>query len=194
MEISHPGRTGVPGYFYGGPVQRGGQGLSLGRCGPYGSYAFGYLHTGKLPEHAAFILHNDVLPRYGEWGLEVKAVLTHNGKEYCGREHHPYDLYLELNDIKHRRTKVNSPRTNGFVELFNRPVLDEFFRPALRQTFYDSVEVLQKDLNEWLRHYTRSVPTRATATGRNGPSTRSPTSLKMSGRLLNYTRRLKNPL
>ena len=28
----------------------------------YGSYAFGYLHTGKLPEHAAAILHNEVLP------------------------------------------------------------------------------------------------------------------------------------
>ena len=29
----------------------------------YGGYAFGYLHTGKPPEHAAAVLHNDVLPQ-----------------------------------------------------------------------------------------------------------------------------------
>ena len=121
----------------------------------YGSYAFGYLHTGKLPEHSAFVLHNDVLPQYEEWGLEVKAVLTDNGREYCGREHHPYELYLALNDIEHRKTKVNSPKTNGFVERFNRTVLDEFFRPVLRRKFYGSIEALQKDLDEWLRHYNR---------------------------------------
>lgn len=119
----------------------------------FGSYAFGYLHTGKLPEHAAAIMHNDVLPQYEQWGLTVEAVLTDNGREFCGKEDHPYELYLALNDIEHRKTKVNSPRTNGFVERFNRTVLDEFFRPALRQKFYGTVEALQKDLDKWLKHY-----------------------------------------
>ena len=111
------------------------------------SYAFRYLHTGKLPEHAAAILHNDVLPQYEKWGLAVKAVLTDNGREYCGKEHHPYELYLALNDIRHPTTKVKSPQTNGFVERFNHTVLDEFFRPKMRTTYYESVENLQKDLN-----------------------------------------------
>ena len=82
---------------------------------------------GKLPEHAAAFLHNDVLPQNEKWGLAVKAVLTDNGREYCGKEHHPYELYLALNDIQHRTTKVKSPQTNRFVERFNRTVLDEFF-------------------------------------------------------------------
>ena len=34
----------------------------------YGSFAFGYLHTGKLPDHAALILHNDVVPFYQKHG------------------------------------------------------------------------------------------------------------------------------
>lgn len=38
---------------------------------------------------------------------------------------------MELNDIEHRTTKVANPRTNGFVERFNRTVLDAFFRTAL---------------------------------------------------------------
>ncbi len=49
----------------------------------YCSYGFGYLHTGKLPEHAAAVLHNDVLPIYREWNLPVEAILTDNGGEYC---------------------------------------------------------------------------------------------------------------
>ena len=92
-----------------------------------------YLHTGKLPEHAAAILHNDVIPRYEQSELTIDAILTDNSPEFKGREEsHPYELYLQLNDIKHRKTKVKSPQTNGFVERFKRTVLDEFFRPAFR--------------------------------------------------------------
>jgi transposase InsO family protein len=67
-------------------------------------------------------------------------------------------LYLALNDIEHRRTKVRRPQTNGFVERFNRTVLDEFFRIAFRQKLYESVEELQADLDAWLIHYNTERP------------------------------------
>lgn len=124
----------------------------------YGSYAFGYLHTGKLPEQAAAVLHNDVLPQYKKWGLEVKALLTDNGREYCGKDTHPYELYLALNDIQHRTTRVKRPQSNGFVERFNRTVLDEFFRPAFRTHLYTAIEPLQKDLDTWLKEYNYDRP------------------------------------
>ncbi len=60
----------------------------------YGSYGFGFLHTSKQPEAAVAVLHNDVLPFYAEYGLKVEAVLTDNGREFCGTESHPYELYL----------------------------------------------------------------------------------------------------
>jgi transposase InsO family protein len=124
----------------------------------YGSYAFGFLHVSKQPEAAVAVLHNDVLPFYAELDLPVQAVLTDNGREFCGTERHPYELYLALNDIEHRRTKVRSPRTNGFVERFHGPVLEEFFMPALRTKFYDSLGALQADLDAWLHHYNRERP------------------------------------
>lgn len=126
----------------------------------YGSYAFGFLHTGKKPECAEALLHNDVLPFYEEHGLKVGAVLTDNGREFCGTENHPFELYLALNDVSHRRTKVKSPQTNGFIERFNKTVLDEFFRIAFRETFYEGVEALQEDLDQWLLHYNRERPHR----------------------------------
>jgi len=73
---------------------------------------------------------------------------------------HPYQIFLEFNEIKHRRTKVAMPRTNGFVERFNRTVLDEFFRETFRNTFYGSVEELQQDLDQWLHYYNYQRPHR----------------------------------
>jgi transposase InsO family protein len=124
----------------------------------HGSYAFGFLHVSKQPEAAVAVLHNDVLPFYEKLGLPVGAVLTDNGREFCGTERHPYELYLALNDVEHRKTKVRSPRTNGFVERFNGTVLEEFFRPAMHARLYESVEALQADLDAWLTHHNRERP------------------------------------
>jgi transposase InsO family protein len=124
----------------------------------FGSYAFGFLHVSKQPEAAVAVLHNEVLPFYRDLDLPVGAVLTDNGRELCGTERHPYELYLALNDIEHRRTKVGTPRTNGFVERFNGTVLEEFFRPVLHQKLFESVEALQAELDAWLVHYNRGRP------------------------------------
>ena len=126
----------------------------------YGSYAFGFLHTGKKPECAATLLHNDVLPFCKEHGLTVSAILTDNGPEFCGTPNHPFELYLALNHIEHRRTKVRTPRTNGFVERFNKTVLDEFFRITFRENLYESIKSLQGVRDEWLLHYNRERPHR----------------------------------
>jgi transposase InsO family protein len=89
----------------------------------YGSYAFGFLHVSKQPEAAVAVLHNDVLTFYRKLDLPVPAILTDHGREFCGTERHPYELYLALNDIEHRKTRFGAPRTNGFVERFHQPVV-----------------------------------------------------------------------
>ncbi len=125
----------------------------------YGSYAFGYLHTGKLPDHAALVLYNDVLPFYKAKGIDVENILTDNGREYCGRTtHHHYEIFLALNNITHRRTRVATPQTNGFVERFNRSVQEEFLNIAKLKKEYKQLEELQTDLDEWLNYYNNERP------------------------------------
>jgi transposase InsO family protein len=124
----------------------------------FGSYAFGFLHVSKQPEAAVAVLHNDALPFYRKLDLPVGAVPTDNGREFCGTERHPYELYLALNDIEHRKTKIRTPRTNGFVERFNGTVLEEFFRPAMHAKLFASVEALQAELDAWLHHYNHERP------------------------------------
>jgi transposase InsO family protein len=124
----------------------------------YGSYAFAALHSTKQPEASAFVLHDQVLPFYAQQQLVVDALLTDNGREFCGTEAHPYELYLALNDIQHRRTPVRSPQTNGFVERFIRTAREEFFEVAFTRKFYESIEELQTDFEEWLHHYNHERP------------------------------------
>ena len=127
----------------------------------YGSVAFGKLYTSKRQETAADVLYDRVLPFYESHRLTIEAILTDNGTEYKGRPTiHMYEIFLELNDIEHRTTRVATPRTNGFVERFNRTVLDEFFRTAFRKKLYESVDALQKDLDAWLHQYNHERPHR----------------------------------
>lgn len=127
----------------------------------YGSFAFGKLYTSKRPETAVDILYDRVLPFYQEKNIPVEHILTDNGTEYKGRPMiHLYEIFLDFNDIKHRHTKVGNPRTNGFVERFNRTVLDEFFRSAFRKKLYESVASLQEDLDGWLHMYNFDRPHR----------------------------------
>ena len=158
VESSAPGELLSADTFFVGSLKGVGKVYLHAVVDTFGSYAFGFLHVSKQPEAAVAVLHNDVLPFYRNLDLPVGAILTDNGREFCGTERHPYELYLDLNGIEHRRTRVRTPRTNGFVERFNGTVLDEFFRVKMRETFYDTVEALQADLDTWLVHYNTERP------------------------------------
>jgi len=158
VESSRPGELLNQDTFYVGHLKGVGKVYLHAVVDTYSSYAFGFLHVSKQPEAAVAVLHNDVLPFYQERSIPVSAVLTDNGREFCGKDTHPYELYLELNDIQHRTSRVRRPQTNGFVERFNRTALDEFFRQAFRQNFYESVEELQGDLDRWLEHFNTERP------------------------------------
>jgi transposase InsO family protein len=97
------------------------------------SLAFAKVYTSKMPVTACDLLYERVLPFYEILNVEVGAILTDNGREFCGREEtHPYELLFSMEGIQHRTTRVRSPRTNGFVERMNRTLLDECFRVAGR--------------------------------------------------------------
>lgn len=161
VESNYPGQLLCQDTFYVGRLKGVGRIYLQAVVDTYGSFGFAKLYTSKRPETAVDALYDRVLPFYEEHGLAVEAILTDNGTEYKGRPMiHMYELYLELNDIEHRKTKVGNPRTNGFVERFNRTLLDEFFRSCFRKKLYESVQALQADLDEWLHHYNYERPHR----------------------------------
>jgi transposase InsO family protein len=107
-----------------------------------------------MPVTACELLYDRVLPFYEQLGVPVGAILTDNGREFCGKaEQHPYELLLAMEGIEHRTTRVRSPRTNGFVEHMNRTLLDECFRVSGRTTWYLELAEIQRDLDTFLTYY-----------------------------------------
>lgn len=158
VESSRPGELLSQDTFFVGTLKGVGRVYLHTVVDTYGSYAFGFLYTSKQPEAAVAVLYNDVLPFYKEHDILIEKILTDNGREFCGTDNHPYELYLQLNEIKHKHTRVARPQSNGFVERFHRTVLDEFFRLVFRTKFYETVESLQTDLDAWLLDYNTLRP------------------------------------
>ena len=140
----------------------------------FSRYAWGRLYTSKLPLTAVQVMNNDVLPFFDEHRVRVKTVLSDNGREFCGRpDRHPYELFLQLEDIEHRTTKVGRPQSNGFIERFHRTLLDEHLRVKGRTTWYETVEEMQQDLEAYLETYNRKRPHRGRAMEGRTPYIRS---------------------
>lgn len=154
IETSHPGYLGSQDTFYVGTLKGVGRVYQQTFVDTYSKVAFAKLYTTKTPITAADILNDKVLPYFIEQKLPMLRILTDRGTEYCGNvERHDYQLYLAINDIDHTKTKVKSPQTNGICERFHRTILDEFYRVIFRKKIYESVEMLQKDLDEWMEYY-----------------------------------------
>lgn len=58
-----------------------------------------------------------------------------------------------MNDTEYTKTKVQHPQTNGICERFHKTILQEFYQVAFWRKIYRSIDELQTDLDEWLRHY-----------------------------------------
>ena len=125
----------------------------------FSRYAWARLYTSKLPLTAVHLMNNDVLTTFEQQKARITTVLSDNGREFCGRkDRHPYELFLQLEEIEHRTTRVKRPQSNGFVERLHRTLLDEHFRVMGRKKWYETLEEMQIDLDAYLVHYNTKRP------------------------------------
>ena len=154
IETAHPGYLGSQDTFYVGTLKGVGRVYQQTFVDTYSKVAFAKLYTTKTPITSADILNDKVLPFFEQHQLPMLRILTDRGTEYCGKvEHHDYQLYLAINDIEHTKTKVQSPQTNGICERFHKTILQEFYQVTFRKKIYETIDALQKDLDEWLQYY-----------------------------------------
>jgi len=154
VEARRPGELLNQDTFYWGTLKGVGKVYVQVVVDVFCSLAFAKVYTSKMPITACDLLYERVLPFYQALGVEIAAVLTDNGREFCGKpESHPYELLLSLEGIEHRTTRIRSPQTHGFVERMNRTLLDECFRVEGRKTWYQEPAEIQRDLDRFLRYY-----------------------------------------
>jgi transposase InsO family protein len=154
VEATQPGELLNQDTFYWGTLKGVGKVYVQVVFDVFCSFAFAKVYTSKMPVTACDLLYDRVLPFYEALGVAIGAILTDNGREYCGRaDQHPFELLLAMHGIQHRTTQIRSPRTNGFVERMNRTLLDECFRVAGRTTWYLEPAEIQRDLDRFLEYY-----------------------------------------
>ncbi|MCK2182806.1 IS481 family transposase [Halomonas getboli] len=159
IEVHHTGELVAVDTFFVGRLKGVGKVYLQSVIDCFSRYAWGRLYTSKLPITAVHVLNNDVLPFFEAHNAKVRTVLSDNGREFCGRkDQHPYELFLQLEEIEHRTTKVRRPQSNGFVERLHRTLLDEHFRIQGRTKWYEAVEEMQQDLDDYLVIYNTKRP------------------------------------
>jgi transposase InsO family protein len=154
IETEHPGYLGSQDTYYVGTIKGVGRIYQQTFIDTYCKVAFVKLYDRRHALCAADMINDRVLPWFEEQGVRLLRVLTDRGTEYCGnREHHEYELYLDLEGIEHTRTKVRSPQTNGICERFHQTIQNEFYATAFRRKLYRSLDELQADVEVWVKHY-----------------------------------------
>jgi transposase InsO family protein len=154
IETEHPGYLGAQDTYYVGNIKGVGRIYQQTFIDTYSKVAFAKLYDRKNAITAADMLNDKVVPFFEEQQIPLLRILTDRGTEYCGKaEYHEYELYLQIENIEHSKTKVKSPQSNGICERFHRTIQDEFYAIAFRKKLYESLESLQKDLDQWIEEY-----------------------------------------
>lgn len=159
IEAPHTGSLVAVDTFFVGTLKGVGKVYLQTAIDCHSRYAWAQLHTSKLPITAVQLMHNEVIPTFEEAGAKIDVVLSDNGREFCGRaDTHPYELFLQLEEIEHRTTRVKRPQSNGIIERFHRTLLDEHLRVEGRKTWFETVGEMQAVLDKYLVHYNTERP------------------------------------
>ncbi len=89
---------------------------------------------------------NRALAWFADRGVMAQAVLTDNGSAYRSAD---FARACLAADVRHRRTRPYTPRTNGKVERFNRTLLEEWAYVRV----YRSERARTEALMRWLHLY-----------------------------------------
>ena len=160
IETEHPGYLVSQDTYYVGNIKGVGRIYQQTVIDTYTRVAFAKLYDRKHAITAADVLNDRVVPFFDEHQIPVLRMLTDRGTEYNGKLEygHDYQLYLTVENIDHSRIRARHPQSNGICERFHRTIQEEFYAIAFRKKLYNSIDDLQSDLDEWIRHYNEERP------------------------------------
>jgi transposase InsO family protein len=123
----------------------------------HSSYGTAVLAPARNGEMAAAALERLRKELSEEGVTKTDRVLTDNGTEFKGRPSHPFEAFCRRLGAQHRYTKVRHAWTNGKAERFIQTLKDAL-EGLLRQKYYQTIEDLQADLDQWLVWYNTERP------------------------------------
>jgi len=150
-----PGHIVALDVFYVGSLKGVGriyQTTGIDLCSRFG---WAELYTNKSQEATADFLENCLLPKFYHNHVDLESVLSDNGTEFTGSQ---FQGLLDDYEIQHRRIPKGKPIYNGYCERFQRTIFEEFYQKIFREKIFNSLESLQKELEQYLLYYNFKRP------------------------------------
>lgn len=113
-------------------------------------YGWAKLYLSKEETSSIDFVEECLLPKFFANGVNLESVLTDNGSEFTAQR---FQRMLNDYDIGHYRIPKGRPLLNGYCERFQRTIYEEFYQLIFRKKFFNSLEELQKDLDQYLTYY-----------------------------------------
>lgn len=159
IETEHPGYLVAQDTYYVATIKGVGRIYQQTLIDTYSRVAFAKLYTSKHAITSAEVLNDRVIPFFEQYEIPILRVLTDRGTEFNGRpENHEYELYLQLENIEHSKTKVRHPQSNGICQRLHRTMQDEFYAVTFRKKLYQDLPSLQSNLDEWMLYHNGERP------------------------------------
>jgi transposase InsO family protein len=153
LNTKYPGHIVGIDVFYAGTLKGIGRIYQFTAIDTFSSYAWAKIYIDKSALSACDFIRHIMNTSYN---IPVRSVLTDNGKEFTTHHKsnkHQFESILKQFQITHRLTHVRHPWTNGACERLNRTILEEFYQVAFRTKIYDSIEILNIDLDDFIKFY-----------------------------------------
>lgn len=109
--------------------------------------------------YSRMILHHELRMNMNEYDVQITLqramekypearprLISDNGSQFLSKD---FKEYLRECHLKHVRTSVNYPQSNGKIERFHRTIREE----AIRKQSYVSLEDARKQVDAYVRHY-----------------------------------------
>jgi hypothetical protein len=125
----------------------------------YSGLAFAKVYADKKAMAAADILSTRVVPFFNRLGVPIEQIFTRNTKEYCGLAPiHPYETFLATSHIRHEQADLFDESRRPICVNFFSVLQQDFLPNALRRRFQPSLDILQRDLDDFVNTYNSSCP------------------------------------
>lgn len=145
-----PGHIVALDTFYVGHLKGVGRVYQLTGIDLCARYGWAKLYTSHTQATAIDFVEQVLVPKFFANGVVLESILTDNGSEFIG---HQFAQLLAQYDIQHHRIPPGKPMLNGYCERFQRTLLEEFYQPIFRSTFFRTLDQLQQKLNQYLEYY-----------------------------------------
>jgi len=156
IEANYPGQLIGEDTFYIGCLKGIGRIYHQVACDCFSSFGAAKIYDNKTTDASTDFVENHLVKKFAP--VKIERILTDCGTEYTSWHqeaipNHEFEKTCKKLGIKHTTTKVKHPWTNGYVERFNKTLLDEFYSVAFRKKRYESIKELQIDLDNFMDYY-----------------------------------------